>query len=74
MCDIFYLLHYFYYRNVESAVAKLTPPPGPFDLGNTAYLSQETTPERQALYPQLVNSYRWMDKVSYIVSLRYIAF
>ncbi|XP_025832591.1 mediator of RNA polymerase II transcription subunit 27 [Agrilus planipennis] len=50
-------------RDVETAAANLTPPPGPFNLGNTAYLSQETTQERQALYGQLVNSYKWTDKI-----------
>lgn len=41
----------------------MQPPNGPFNLGNTAYLSQETTLERQAMYSQLVNSYKWIDKV-----------
>lgn len=54
-----------YCRDVENSVANLTPPPGPFSLGNTTYLSQETTQERQALYGQLVNSYKWTDKVLY---------
>ncbi|XP_049780513.1 mediator of RNA polymerase II transcription subunit 27 [Schistocerca gregaria] len=51
------------FREVEQAVNSLTPPPGPFSLGNTTFLSQESTQERQALYPQLVNSYKWTDKV-----------
>lgn len=50
-------------RDVEQAVSNLTPPPGAFNLGNTTYLSHETTQERQALYGQLVNSYKWTDKV-----------
>ncbi|XP_071446097.1 mediator of RNA polymerase II transcription subunit 27 [Hetaerina americana] len=50
-------------RDVEQAVSSLTPPPGPFSLGNTTFLSQETTQDRQALYPQLVESYKWTDKV-----------
>ncbi|CAH1967903.1 unnamed protein product [Acanthoscelides obtectus] len=50
-------------RDVENAVASLTPPPGAFSLGNTTYLAQETTQERQALYGQLVNSYKWTDKI-----------
>ncbi|XP_060520191.1 mediator of RNA polymerase II transcription subunit 27 [Cylas formicarius] len=50
-------------RDVENSVANLTPPPGAFSLGNTTYLSQETTQERQALYDQLVNSYKWTDKI-----------
>lgn len=54
---------YYSYRDVENAVTSLTPPPGPFNLGNTTYLSQEIGQERQALYSQLVNSYKWTDKV-----------
>lgn len=50
-------------RDVEQAVNSLSAPPGPFNLGNTAYLSQESTQDRQALYAQLVNSYKWTDKV-----------
>lgn len=50
-------------RDVENIVSNLTPPPSAFNLGNTTYLSQETTQERQALYGQLVNSYKWTDKV-----------
>lgn len=50
-------------REVESAVGNLTTPPGPFNLGNSTHLSQEITHERQALYGQLVNSYKWTDKI-----------
>lgn len=50
-------------RDVESLINGLTPPPAPFNLGNTSYLAQETTEERQALYSQLVNSYKWVDKI-----------
>ncbi|KAJ8969732.1 hypothetical protein NQ317_006393 [Molorchus minor] len=50
-------------RDVENSVANLTPPPGAFSLGSTTSLSQETTHERQALYGQLVNSYKWTDKI-----------
>ncbi|KAF7282759.1 mediator complex subunit 27 [Rhynchophorus ferrugineus] len=50
-------------RDVENSVANLTPPPGAFNLGNTTYLSQETTQDRQQLYGQLVNSYKWTDKI-----------
>lgn len=53
-----------HFRDVENAVGCLTPPPGPFNLGNTMYLTQEIAQERQALYGQLVNSYKWTDKVS----------
>ncbi|EFN77798.1 Mediator of RNA polymerase II transcription subunit 27 [Harpegnathos saltator] len=50
-------------RDVEQMVNSLGTPPGPFNLANTSYLSQETTQERQALYSTLVNSYKWTDKV-----------
>jgi mediator of RNA polymerase II transcription subunit 27 len=52
-------------RDVEQAVNSLSTPPGPFNLGNAAYLSQESTQDRQALYSQLVHSYKWTDKVRY---------
>ncbi|XP_067212059.1 mediator of RNA polymerase II transcription subunit 27 [Linepithema humile] len=50
-------------RDVEQVISSLNPPPGPFNLASTTYLSQETTQERQALYSTLVNSYKWADKV-----------
>ncbi|XP_020286260.1 mediator of RNA polymerase II transcription subunit 27 [Pseudomyrmex gracilis] len=50
-------------RDVEQAINALNPPPGPFNLASTTYLSQETTQERQALYSTLVNTYKWTDKV-----------
>lgn len=50
-------------RDVESTIGGLQPPQGMLSLGNTSYLSQETTLERQSLYPLLVNSYKWIEKV-----------
>ncbi|XP_046666599.1 mediator of RNA polymerase II transcription subunit 27 isoform X2 [Homalodisca vitripennis] len=50
-------------RDVEQAVGSLSPPPGPFALGNTSFLSQECTHDRLALYSQLVLSYKWTDKI-----------
>ncbi|XP_014230214.1 mediator of RNA polymerase II transcription subunit 27 [Trichogramma pretiosum] len=50
-------------REVEQSVNSLQAPPGPFNLGNSQYLAQETTQERQALYNTLVNSYKWTGKV-----------
>lgn len=41
----------------------LQPPSGPFNLGNTSFLSQECSLERQGLYGHLVLSYKWTDKV-----------
>lgn len=51
------------HSDLESTTNGLTPPPAPFQLGNTSFLSQETSLERQGLYSQLVNSYKWIDKV-----------
>lgn len=51
------------HRDVEQVISSLNPPPGPFNLASTTYLSQETTQERQALYSTLVNCYKWTDKV-----------
>jgi len=56
-------------RDLESIINGLTPPPAPFSLGNTSFLSQETTQERQGLYSQLVNSYKWIDKIHEYSSL-----
>lgn len=50
-------------REVENLINALQVPPAPYYLGNTTYLAQETTQDRQALYSQLVNSYKWIDKV-----------
>lgn len=50
-------------RDVEQAVGGLSAPPGPFNLGNSAYLSQESTQDRQQLYSQLVLTYKWTDKI-----------
>jgi len=51
-------------RDVEqSANALVVPPSGNFSLGNTTFLSQEVSQERHALYSQLVNSYKWTDKI-----------
>ncbi|KAH8359692.1 hypothetical protein KR093_008393 [Drosophila rubida] len=50
-------------REVEQLINGLQVPPTAYHLGNTTFLAQETTLDRQALYPQLVNSYKWIDKV-----------
>ncbi|CAH0390601.1 unnamed protein product [Bemisia tabaci] len=52
-----------FYRDLEQATNNLVPPPGPFTLGNTASLCQESTQDKQALYKQLVQSFKWTDKV-----------
>lgn len=62
--QIYFLIALFQlYSDLESIINGLTPPQAPFTLGNTSFLLQETTQERQALYSQLVNSYKWIDKV-----------
>lgn len=59
------MLHFnfFIFRDTETTVNSLIVPGGAFTLSNTALLSHETLAERQALYPQLVHSYKWHDKV-----------
>lgn len=52
-------------RDLENSIGGLTPQGAPFNLGNTSYLTQDVTPDRQILYGQLVNSYKWTDKVSF---------
>ncbi|BES98608.1 U1 small nuclear ribonucleoprotein C [Nesidiocoris tenuis] len=55
--------------DVEQAVANLPQPTGPFALGNSGLLSQECSQERQAMYSQLVRSYKWTDKIHEYSSL-----
>ncbi|XP_061392290.1 mediator of RNA polymerase II transcription subunit 27 [Musca vetustissima] len=50
-------------REVETLINGLQTPLGPYYLGNTTYLAQEITQDRQAMYSQLVSSYKWIDKV-----------
>ncbi|XP_034255454.1 mediator of RNA polymerase II transcription subunit 27 [Thrips palmi] len=50
-------------RDVEQSIGNLQPPHNPFSLGNSGYLSHEYSHDRQALYSQLVLSYKWTDKV-----------
>lgn len=51
------------YSDLESIINGLTPPTAPFNLGHSSLLSQETSLERQGMYTQLVNSYKWMHKI-----------
>uniref|UniRef100_A0A182MLT5 Uncharacterized protein n=2 Tax=Myzomyia TaxID=59140 RepID=A0A182MLT5_9DIPT len=50
-------------KDFESCINDLTPSQTPLNLANSAYLSLETNLERQALYPHLVQSYKWHDKL-----------
>lgn len=61
-------------RDVETAIAKLAPLPPPsnisdlnsafnYQLGNTAYVNQEYSLDRQGLYGPLLLSHKWTDKV-----------
>lgn len=59
-------------RDVEQVINSLNPPPGPFNLASTTYLSQETTQERQALYSTLVNCYKWTDKLHEYSNIAYL--
>ncbi|CAL8113523.1 unnamed protein product [Orchesella dallaii] len=51
------------FTELEQAVLSLSHPAGPFNLGNTLYVNQEVAPDRVPLYTQLVDSYKWMEKV-----------
>lgn len=42
----------------------VNPPTGPFNLGNTSFVNQEAASDRIALYSQLVDSYKWLEKVN----------
>ncbi|KAE8750853.1 hypothetical protein FOCC_FOCC002281 [Frankliniella occidentalis] len=56
-------------RDVEQSINNLQPPHNPFNLGNSGFLSHEYAQDRQALYSQLVQSYKWTDKVHEYCSL-----
>lgn len=49
-------------RDLESACTLLTPAT-PINLGNSGLLAQDPTYERSTLYPSLISSYRWTDRV-----------
>jgi len=51
-------------RELDQAVGTLNPPTsGPFNLGNSGLINQEVSPEKIPLYNQLMDSYKWLDKV-----------
>lgn len=49
-------------RDLESACTLLTPA-APINLGNSGLLAQDPSYERSTLYPSLISSYRWSDRV-----------
>lgn len=51
------------FRDTETTINNLIVPGGAFTLSNTSSLSHEIHPEKQTLYPQLLHSYKWNDKV-----------
>jgi len=51
------------FTELEQSVMGLNHPAGPFNLGSTSYVSQEVAPDRVPLYTQLIDSYKWMEKV-----------
>ncbi|XP_022162107.1 mediator of RNA polymerase II transcription subunit 27-like [Myzus persicae] len=55
-------------RDLEEVVGSLSNPPGAMSLHNTSFLSQESTPDRQALYAPLLSSHKWLDNVHKISS------
>ncbi|XP_022183121.1 mediator of RNA polymerase II transcription subunit 27-like [Myzus persicae] len=50
-------------RDLQQVVGSLSNPPGAMSLQNTSFLTQESTPDRQALYPALLSSHKWLDNV-----------
>ncbi|CAB3373327.1 Hypothetical predicted protein [Cloeon dipterum] len=59
-------------RKVEQTCSSIPlPPDGQINLGNTAHLAHETTQDRQALYSELVGSYKWTDKLHEISNITF---
>jgi len=52
-----------FYREMDANISGLSSPMGPFNLGNTSFVNQEVSQDRIPLYGQLVDSYKWMEKV-----------
>ncbi len=50
------------FKDVESSINTLNVPSGPFNLGNAALLNYETNMERQNMYNELINGYKWYEK------------
>jgi len=50
-------------KDVETSINGLTVPGASYTLANTGFLSHEINPERQNLYPELVHSYKWHEKL-----------
>jgi len=50
-------------KEMDSAVTGLSQPVGPFNLGNSTWICQDVDSNRLPLYTQLVDSYKWMEKV-----------
>jgi hypothetical protein len=55
-------------REMEANVSGLSQPVGPFNLGNSSYVNQEVAPDRIPLYSQLVDSYKWLEKVNNLMT------
>lgn len=56
-------MFYLRYRDCESSINHITIPGASFTLSSTGHLSHETNFERQALYAELIKSYKWHEKV-----------
>lgn len=50
------------YKDVDLSINTLNVPSGPFNLGNTALLNYETDVDRQNMYIELINGYKWYEK------------
>lgn len=50
------------YKDVDLSINTLNVPSGPFNLGNTALLNYETDVDRQNMYTELINGYKWYEK------------
>lgn len=50
------------FKDVEMSINALNVPSGPFNLGNSALLNYETDIDRQNMYIELINGYKWYEK------------
>jgi len=50
-------------RELEKLIMSLNAPTSGFMLGNTAQINQEVSGDKIPLYSQLIDSYKWLEKV-----------
>ena len=64
MSQIIFWTYFACNSELDKFLQSVSPPVGPFSLGNTSLINQEVSPDKIPLYCQLVDSYKWLEKVN----------